>query len=42
MASRASCSWQSLQLAEDATEAVRFVSQNSRARLYTVAVRAPR
>jgi hypothetical protein len=34
--------WQVLQLDEDATEAVRFVSLNNRARLYTVAVRAPR
>ena len=34
--------WQLLQLGEDATEAVRFVSLNNRARLYTVAVRVPR
>lgn len=34
--------WQALQLEEGATEAVRFVSVNNRARLYTVAVRAPR
>lgn len=34
--------WQMLRLAEEATEAVRFVSLNKRARLYTVAVRAPR
>ena len=34
--------WQVLRLEGDATEAVRFVSLNNRARLYTVAVRAPR